>query len=113
MEPERDYSYASYHYGRDPGLINVLPAQGIEVVRDAGGQALDGVEVVARHLGTIGGGAEPKMGRYRLLSPLPASVFGQPEVQPWRGVPGSSTAASTGGGLGSVRAATGSEGAKP
>jgi S-sulfosulfanyl-L-cysteine sulfohydrolase len=86
LDPERDYSYASYHYTRDPGLINVLPATGIEVLKDETGQPLDGTEVVARYLHaqpqrTVA----PSTGRVTLLRPLPAKSTESPEVQPWRG----------------------------
>ncbi|MCK7496302.1 MAG: hypothetical protein MZW92_39315 [Comamonadaceae bacterium] len=46
----KDYSYASYWYTGDPGLINVVPAANIEVLKDTDGGPLDGTEVVVRYL---------------------------------------------------------------
>ena len=37
LDPEADYTYASYYYARDPDLINTVPAQGISVVKDKDG----------------------------------------------------------------------------
>jgi 2',3'-cyclic-nucleotide 2'-phosphodiesterase (5'-nucleotidase family) len=86
LDPERDYTYASYHYAGDPTLINVVEARDIQVVRDGEGKPLDGVEVVVRYLGSLPDRtANPELNRIRLVKPLPQAVFGSPEVQPWRG----------------------------
>jgi 2',3'-cyclic-nucleotide 2'-phosphodiesterase (5'-nucleotidase family) len=100
------YSYASYWYATDPGLINRVPATNIQVavrdpdpahlgkakfvpIADIGTyQQMDGTEVVAQYLqdnlgGTLATLATP---RVNLLAPLPPPVFGNPEVQPLRGV---------------------------
>lgn len=98
----RRYSYASYWYDTDPGLINRVPATDIEVaVRDeASGKAsfvpasdvglyeqMDGTEVVAEYLQDhLGGTLESlETPRVNLLAPLPPPVFGNPEIQPLRG----------------------------
>ena len=47
--------------------------------------ALDATAVVAQHL--TKSRANPELGRVRLLAPLPAPIYGNPEVQPLRGVP--------------------------
>ena len=92
LDPEADYTYASYYYARDPDLINTVPAQAISVVRDKDGGDLDAVEVVARYLaGLPNRTTAPKTGRLKLLQPLPAASFGSPEIQPWRGVIPSTT----------------------
>jgi len=92
LDPEADYTYASYYYARDPDLINTVPAQAISVVKDKDGGDLDAVEVVARYLaGLPNRTTAPKTGRLKLLQPLPAASFGSPEIQPWRGVIPSTT----------------------
>ena len=53
LNPEADYTYASYYYARDPDLINTVPAQAISVVKDKNGGDLDAVEVVARYLASL------------------------------------------------------------
>ena len=80
------YTYASYFYRRDPFLINVVPSGDIEVLRDEAGRPLDGVEVVVRYLQSLPDNtARPELGRIRLLKPLPAARYGNPEVQPLTG----------------------------
>jgi sulfur-oxidizing protein SoxB len=87
LDPEADYTYASYYYARDPDLINTVPAQAISVVKDKDGRDLDAVDVVTRYLaGLPNRTTSPQTGRLQLLKPLPAASFGSPEVQPWRGV---------------------------
>ena len=86
LDPEADYTYASYHYRADPTLINVVEAREIEVLQGADGRPLDGVEVVVRYLESLPERtANPEQNRIRLARPLPPSTFGSPEVQPWRG----------------------------
>jgi 2',3'-cyclic-nucleotide 2'-phosphodiesterase (5'-nucleotidase family) len=96
------YSYASYWYDTDPGLINRVPATDIQVaVRDpdtgkarfvpvaqvGGYEQMDGTEVVAEYLQDhLGGNLAALEGpRVSLLAPLPPPVYGNPEVQPLRG----------------------------
>ena len=86
LDPNADYTYASYYYKRDPDLINVIPATNIEVVKDEKGNPLDAVEVVVRYLQSLPGKtANPELNRIKLLMPLPPTCMGSPEVQPWRG----------------------------
>ena len=98
------YSYASYWYATDPTLINRVPANNIEIaVRGTDGKALfvpladrgmypamDGTEIVWEylrdHLGGHIGEADLVTHRVNLLRPLPAPIFGNPEVQSLRGV---------------------------
>jgi 2',3'-cyclic-nucleotide 2'-phosphodiesterase (5'-nucleotidase family) len=97
-----NYTYASYWYGTDPTLINRVPATNISVaVRDPDtGKAsfvpvaeigdyeqMDGTEIVAQYLQDSLGGTLRSLDTHRinLLAPLPAPVFGNPEVQPLRG----------------------------
>jgi sulfur-oxidizing protein SoxB len=92
LDPEADYTYASYYYARDPDLINTVPAQAISIVKDKEGRDLDAVEVVARYLaGLPQRTTAPKTGRLKLIKPIPAASFGSPEIQPWRGVIPSTT----------------------
>jgi S-sulfosulfanyl-L-cysteine sulfohydrolase len=86
LDLDADYTYASYYYMMDPGLINVLPARDIQVLREPDGRPLDGTEVVARYLQTRSGGVGPERGRIRMLRPLPSAGFGSLFIQPLRGV---------------------------
>lgn len=95
LDPAATYSYASYWYAADPGLINVLPAANICVLKDVDGATdcvpvgtalgtpIDATEVVARYLETLPERtANPALHRIRLLQPLPAPRYFFPEVQP-------------------------------
>ena len=94
LDPAKDYSYASYWYNADPGLINVLPAADIVVLKDGDGGVLDGTEVVVRYLESLPGKtADVQLNRITLKSKatgapiqMPPYRFGFPEVQPLRGV---------------------------
>lgn len=87
LDPNADYTYASYYYKRDPDLINVLPAANIEVVKDEKGMPLDGVEIVVRYLQSLPNKtANPELNRIKLLKPLSPASTASPEVQPWHGV---------------------------
>lgn len=84
LDPNADYTYASYYYKRDPDLINVLPAANIEVLTDEKGNPLDGVEVVVRYLQSLPEKtANPELNRIKLLVPLTPSRIGSPLIQPW------------------------------
>ena len=85
LDLEADYTYASYYYMADPGLINGVPARGIQFLREQGGLPLDGTEVVARYLQSRPGGVAPEGERIRVLRPLPPADFGSPVIQPLRG----------------------------
>ena len=86
LDPQADYTYASYYYARDPDLINVLPAREISVVKGKDGRDLDAVDVVVEYLASLPNRTTaPQTGRLKLLKPLPTARFGSPEVQPWRG----------------------------
>jgi sulfur-oxidizing protein SoxB len=87
LDPAASYTYASYYYARDPDLINTVPASDVTVLKDKDGQALDGVEVVARYIaGLPNKTTAPRTGRLKLLKPLPVARLGSEEIQPWRGV---------------------------
>lgn len=102
LDTTANYSYASYWYGSDPGLINRVPASNIEVAvhNPADGKALfvpvaehgnyepmDGTEIVWQYLReSLGGRLTSLEGpRVNLLRALPAPVFYNYEVQPLRG----------------------------
>jgi len=86
LDPEADYTYASYYYTRDPDLINAMPAKNISIVKNANGDDLDAVEAVIKYLAHLPRRmTTPEPGRLKLLRPIPAASFGSPEIQPWRG----------------------------
>lgn len=102
LDTAASYSYASYWFDTDPGLINRVPATDIEIaVRNTDGKALfvpladrvnypamDGTEIVWQYLRDNLGGTLSNLETHRvnLLRPLPAPVFGNYEVQALRGV---------------------------
>jgi sulfur-oxidizing protein SoxB len=77
------YTLAGYNYDSEPNLINKAPAQNVVQVTDEKGKAIDATEVVAEYLKDHD--ADPDLNRIRLLSPLPAPVYGNPELQPLQG----------------------------
>ncbi len=86
LNKDRDYSYASYYYTRDPELINLVPAKNITVVMDTHGKPADGVEVVVQYLESLPNrSAKTELNRIQLVRSLPPSNYGMPEIQPWRG----------------------------
>ena len=91
-----NYTYASYWYASDPCLINVIPIPGctapggvpsnITILKDDDGSPMDGTEVVVKYLQLLPNQtADTQLNRIRVLAPLPAPKFGNPEVQPLRG----------------------------
>lgn len=93
LDLAKDYGYASYWYAADPGLVNVLPAADIVVLKDSDGSPLDGTEVVVRYLESLPGkSADVLLNRITLKAKatglpieMPSYLFGFPEVQPLRG----------------------------
>jgi sulfur-oxidizing protein SoxB len=86
LNPEADYTYASYYYARDPDLINVVPATDISVLKDKRGQPLDAVDVVTHYIAALPNHTTaPKTGRLKLVKPLPSASSASTEIQPWRG----------------------------
>lgn len=86
LDVNRDYSYASYWYAREPNLINGVQASDIRVLKAPDGTAIDGTEVVASYLNSLPNATAPVLGsRIKLLRPLPPDRFGFKEVQPVRG----------------------------
>lgn len=82
----QQYTYASYWYPTDPGLINVVAAQNIQILRDINNNPLDGTEIVVKYLQTLPNQtANPVLNRIQLASPLPAARYPFSEVQPLRG----------------------------
>ena len=80
------YTFAGYWYAQDPQVVGgVRTPQPVTVVKGAGGETLDGTQVVVNYLKT--NTANPELGRVNLLVPLPPPVYGNPEIQPLRGVP--------------------------
>jgi len=91
LDPEAIYSYAGYWYADDAGELNGcecprLPGTLIRIVRGDDGQILDATDVVAMYLESLPDHtATPELHRVRLLKPLPAPLYGFPELQPLRG----------------------------
>ena len=93
LDPEADYTYASYYYARDPDLINTTPAQGRLRRQGQGRSRPRRVEVVTRYLARLPNRTtSPKTGRLKLVKPVPAASSGSPEIQPWRGAVQSTSA---------------------
>ena len=91
-----NYTYASYWYAGDPCLINVVPVPGcvatagvpsnITILRDDDGSPMDATEVVVKYLQMLPNQtADTQLNRIRVIAPLPAAKFGNPEMQPLRG----------------------------
>lgn len=101
--PGKLFSYASYWYANDPNLVNVVPIPDPSTIRVltrdglvppaavTADNAMDATEVVAGYLASL-----PNMTvtadnlvthRMNLVRPLPAPLFGFPEIQPLKGVP--------------------------
>jgi sulfur-oxidizing protein SoxB len=91
LDPEAVYSYAGYWFADDAGEVNGcecprLPGTFIHIVRGDDGGILDATDVVIRYLESLRDKtADPRLHRVRLLKPLPAPVYGFPELQPLRG----------------------------
>lgn len=86
LDPQRAYTVGGYWFPQQPGTVAGITISGsAEPVTDTAGVALDATDVVANHLSKIP--ATASTGRVRLLRALPASHFGNREIQPLRGVP--------------------------
>ena len=100
------YTYCSYFYDTDPFQINKVDITGpttttnadgttttipgfrgtIQVVKDANGNVMDGVDVVIEYLsGLPNKTANTVLNRTTIKEPLPANLTGNMEVQPWSG----------------------------
>lgn len=99
------YTYCSYFYDADPFLINRVEITGpvtttvngvtttspgfrdtIQVIKDANGNAMDGVDIVIEYLNTLPNKtANTVLNRTTIKEPLPANLTGNKEVQPWSG----------------------------
>lgn len=82
LDPEATYTVAGYFYDRAAGKVGPLPAQGeaVDLLRLDDGGVLDATEVVARHLAEHEVTGAPD--RVRLVAPLAAAAYGNPEIQP-------------------------------
>lgn len=79
------YTFAGYWYAQDPQVVGgIRTTQPVTVLKGAGGETLDGTQVVVNYLKT--NIAKPEMGRVKLRAPLPTRVYGNPEIQPLKGV---------------------------
>lgn len=92
LNPAGTYTYCSYFYDTDPFQINKVDISAahrptIQVVKDANGVAMDGVEVVVEYLKSLPAmTANPELNRTTIKEPLPAITTTNPEMQPWSGV---------------------------
>lgn len=85
LDVTKSYSYAGYWYDQTPRKVGALVSSApVTPVKGAAGETLDGTEVVVNYLKTHT--ANPGESRIRLVNPLPAPVFGNPEIQPIKGV---------------------------
>ena len=88
----KPYSVAGYWFADDPKTINNCGSCGgtgatVTVLVDEIGNQLDVTEVVVRYLASLPNRtANPQGHRINLLKPLPPPAFGNPEIQPLRGV---------------------------
>ena len=96
MGEDQRFSVAGYFYAEDPDEINRVKAGHPQVLKDAQGHAMDGVEVVRAYLASLPGQtvtpALLKLDRFNLVRKLPAPSYGNPEIQPLNGVPVETTA---------------------
>lgn len=91
LQEDAEYRYASYWYEREPTKINHIDATAVEVLKGESGEALDATEIVVRYLASLPDRtAYTRINRIRLTRPLPAPAFGNPEIQPLKGVPNKS-----------------------
>jgi len=104
------YTYCSYFYDTDPYQINKVDITGpttttvtnpdgttttttnpgfrgtIQVIKDAGGNVMDGVDVVIEYLNSLPNKtANTVLNRTTIMEPLPAALTANKEVQPWSG----------------------------
>lgn len=85
LDVTKSYSYAGYWYDQAPKKVGALVSSNpVTAVKGAAGETLDGTEVIVNYLKTHT--ANPGESRIRLLNPLPAPVYGSPEIQPLNGV---------------------------
>ena len=85
------YTYCSYFYDADPFQINKVDISAtyrptIQVIKNANGVVMDGVDVVIEYLQTLPNmTANPVLNRTTVKEPLPAYLTGSAEMQPWSG----------------------------
>lgn len=85
LDVTKSYSYAGYWYDQTPKKVGAFVSSApVTAVKGAAGETLDGTEVVVNYLKTHT--ANPGESRIRLVNPLPAPVYGNPEIQPLNGV---------------------------
>ncbi len=86
LNTEADYSFAGYWYEKAPEVVGGITTE-TEVTALTGidGSHLDVTRVLANYLATEV--ANPEINRIRLLFALPPPAYGNPEIQPLRGVP--------------------------
>lgn len=83
LEPHARYRIAGYWYARSPGKIGSLDVDAPEVLQGQGGAVRDACAVVVDDLREAP--ARPDMSGVHARAPLPASQYGNPEIQPLRG----------------------------
>lgn len=83
LDESATYRVAGYYYDAIAGKIGPIDADGdVEVLRD-GEDAVDITEIVARYLAEHRVTQVPSL--IQLVTSLPASLYGNPEIQPLRG----------------------------
>jgi sulfur-oxidizing protein SoxB len=87
LDPLKKYSYAGYFFDIRPDVVGgmpVLKGETVTLVTGPNGERLDATQVVMNYL--AGHSGDPGPARVTQVAPLPAPLFGFPEVQPLRGV---------------------------
>jgi len=80
LEMDKMYTVASYNYDEEPELINKIKAQNVKRLTNDKDEAIDATEVVEDYLKKHK--ANPEQNRIKLLNMLPASKYGNKEIQP-------------------------------
>ncbi len=84
LDTSQTYSVAGYYFDAEPTRIGAFQdVANVVVLKKPDNSILDSTDVVVNYLKVHT--ANPMSGRIRLLQPLPPPVFGNPEIQPFRG----------------------------
>lgn len=80
LNMDKMYKIASYNYDEEPDLINKIKAHNVKRLANDKGEAIDATEVVEDYLKEHK--ANPEQNRIQLVNMLPASKYGNKEIQP-------------------------------
>ncbi|GAB3750109.1 bifunctional metallophosphatase/5'-nucleotidase [Lysobacter olei] len=85
LKPDGQYRIAGYWYARQPKRVGSFDVEAVAVIHGHDDAVRDACSVVADNLAK--GPAQPDMTGVHLLTPLPAALYGNQEIQPLGGVP--------------------------